>query len=97
MTSLASRGSLHDPVEWSPSNETSSGSAEGSVGMNGGGRGYGEEQERKTYASTDSEGEGDGNKSKKRKRRRKANEQPRDAAKRRFTCQADGCGKSFAR
>lgn len=97
LTSLASRGGAQDPAEWSPSHETSSGSGEGSVGMNGKGKSYGQGQERRTYASTDSEGEGDGVKSKKRKRRRKANEQPRDAAKRRFTCQADGCGKSFAR
>lgn len=98
LTSLASHGGgAPEPAEWSPSNETSSGSGEGSIGHGGEGRSYGKAQERKTYASTDSEGEGDGIKSKKRKRRRKANEQPRDAAKRRFTCQADGCGKSFAR
>ncbi|ORY69306.1 hypothetical protein BCR35DRAFT_308112 [Leucosporidium creatinivorum] len=99
LTNLASRGGgggPSEPTEWSPSNE--SGSGEGSVGKNGKGNARGKGQERKTYASTDSEeGEIDGIKSKKRKRRRKANEQPRDAAKRRFTCQADGCGKSFAR
>lgn len=88
LTSLASHG-----VEPEEDQATSSG------GSNESGRG-GVDLPHKTYASTDSEDGGDGVASdgkKKRKRRRKANEEPRDAAMRRFVCQADGCDKSFAR